>query len=703
MKTGLTLIAVAMVPVAVTCQADDGDKQIERMTVTASRSEKLDTELPLSIAHVSSEVLARDKPQHLSESLQSLSGVLVNQLSGGQGHNAAIRMPINYAGYTLYLQDNIPLQSAGFFNHNALWWSSANSALSRLEVIKGAGTSLYGSGAVAATVNVISPEVGDEAAGEAALMAGEHGYIRGRGSYSSGTHDGQGIRASAAYLHNDGWRQHAEVNKAEVNVLHEWQLGQQQSLKTTLIASDLDQQMNASLTEKQFRQDPTQSGLSAKVEQSDPRRKSRYVRLATEWSYDLGEHYYSLIPYARYRTNDYTATWQNNLPEVESSVTSFGLLALSQFTVFGGSELIAGMDLEHSKGDSYSFQPLTITTEGRGAATYPAGHVFYHDQTTLEAVSPYLQLSGELTEKLSYNLGGRYDHYRYEFDNYLKPYDNDGFGNRSLASRSDSFSHFSPKAALNYLVGQDASIYTRIARAIRIPTAGELYHLKTRDTSAQLEHISEEISNTYELGYKMNLQSLSLEAAVYYMDVDDAIVTAYDDFGASYRVNAASVVHKGIELGAKWQLSEAFELSLAYSRSKHEFDHYIQDQGRVDGKTGLSRAKDLSGNSLPMAPDYVANIRLYYQSQHWQGLNVMAEVQSIGDYWMDNENSRRYEGYTIANLKLNYELNSQLSLHARVSNLTDKQYALQSQLRYGREQIQPGAPRMIYAGLSYQF
>ena len=148
--------------VANTCYATSSENlpdgsaksDVERMTITATRKEALDTDLAMSVHGISKEELQMDNGQHVAESLNSISGVLIDQLSGGQGHKTSIRMPINTSGYYLFLQDNVPLQSAAFFNHNALWWSSFNSNVGRVEVLKGAGTALYGSGAVAATVNV---------------------------------------------------------------------------------------------------------------------------------------------------------------------------------------------------------------------------------------------------------------------------------------------------------------------------------------------------------------------------------------------------------------------------------------------------------------------------------------------------------------------------------------------------------------------
>ncbi|MCF2859975.1 TonB-dependent receptor [Pseudoalteromonas sp. SMS1] len=699
MKSGFSysLITIALLQADLANAQHDGTDTIEQIIVTASRSAKANTDLALSVGSVSKEVIRNDNAQHVSESLETIPGVLLNQLSGGQGHNAAIRMPINYGGYTLYLQDNVPLQSAAFYNHNALWWASTNSSTSRLEVIKGAGTSLYGSGAVAATVNVLSAPV-ENSVNEFATTFGEHGYNRFNGALTHHWSEQNGVRVSAAYLDNDGWREHSSVKKSEFNVLHEFAIDNKHSLKTSLIASQLDQQMLDALEGDEFEADPTQSGLSQNVLNIDPRRDTNYLRLSAEYQYDDAEFYASVIPYLRYRSNDYIATWQPNMPNVESTVRTLGLLVLSNFQHHSNFETTVGIDIERSEGEAYSYQPTTTTPPGKTPITYPEGHIFYHDTTRYTGISPYIQHIGHINEQLSYAIGARYDHNQYDFDNHRPVYDDDGFNNRSIPSRSDTFKHLSPKASLNYKLQDNASMYIRYASAIRLPTTSEMYHLKTKETSAQLSALREETSDTYEIGYKANIDNLSIEAAYYIMDVNDAIVTAYDDLMSSYRTNAGEVRHQGFEFGAHYTLDASWSVAFAYSQSKHEFGHYIQDQNRQDRDE-----KDFTGKSLQMAPEYVANVRLNHTSQRFDGLQVTAELKSIGDYWMDAANTEKYDGYTIANIKVNYQLSDALKLHARIANLTDKKYALQAEKRYGRERIQPGAPQTAYLGLSYTF
>jgi iron complex outermembrane receptor protein len=112
-----------------------------------------------------------------------------------------------------------------------------------------------------------------------------------------------------------------------------------------------------------------------------------------------------------------------------------------------------------------------------------------------------------------------------------------------------------------------------------------------------------------------------------------------------------------------------------------------------------------------MAPDYITNVRLRYLPSYLAGFSSQLELQSIGEYWMDDANStdpktglaRTYDGYSIVNLKARYQLNEQVSFHARIVNLTDKVYAQEAEYRYGKNSWSPGAPRTAYIGMNYQW
>ena len=676
-------------------------QEIERITISASRIAKKDIEQAIAVEFVGKSVLDQDNGQHIAESLNSVSGVLLNQLQGAHGHNAAIRMPINYSGYYLYLQDNIPLQSAAFFNHNALWWSSFNSTIKRIEVIKGAGTSLHGSGAIAATINTLSEDVSMEKTGGLDVTLGEYGYVKSKGYYSNAISENQGIAISGSVQSNEGYRDHTASQRGEIHIKHKYQ-GDNETLTTSFVASDLEQEMATNLLIDDFENNPKSSGLSPAVLASDPLRKSRYYRLSSTWDKVTDNVRISLIPYIRQRTNDYTATWNASMPKQESEVTTFGLLSYMSYEPSENGELILGLDVEHSQGDSLSFQAQTITTTGWGANTYEAGHQYYNDTTTYVGISPYIQYEYDITDQLTVSAGGRYDHNKYDFDNNLAPLDNDGYGKRRLSDRKDTFKHFSPKIALNYLIDDSSSVYARFANSFRIPTAGSLYHISSGSTDSLIGGVDVETSDTYEVGYKINHDVFNAQFSAYFMDLDDALVRAYTDEGFSYQVNAGRVIHKGLEFSINSQVTDEVEVSLALSKSIHEFDLYVVDAGKVDRK-GNSKEVDYSGNKLKLAPNYIANLRLVYTPSYVADLTSVLEVKSTGDYYMDDANSKKYGGYTVANVKFNYQLTDALRLHGRITNITDKYYAQQAEISYSREKYAPASGRMTYVGMSYRF
>lgn len=666
---------------------------VERMTITSTRKETLDTNLAMSVHGISKEELQMDNGQHVAESLNSISGVLIDQLSGGQGHKTSIRMPMNTSGYYLFLQDSVPLQSAAFFNHNALWWSSFNSNVGRMEVLKGAGTALYGSGAVAATVNILTEPVAEQAHTSIDVMLGADQYGKVQVSHSNKMSDKHGARASISYVTNDGWRDHTGSQRAEINLRHEYEISVTERLVTSFAASDLEQEMAGRLDDDQIENNRTNSGLSDEVLASDPLRKTQYMRLSTQWDQMNADSYYSLIPYLRHRTNDYTATWNKNMPKVQSTVNTMGLLALANFSHTADNETTVGIDFEYTEGDQLSYQPLDFTTSGWGADSFVKGEKYYDDTTTYTSISPYLQHKRSLSDNLDLTLGVRYDYAKYEFTNHLGTYGDIGHGKISLADRNDDFSHLSPKASLNYHLSENTSMYLRYANSFRLPTAGSLYHLTTKDSEVA-KPVDPETSDTYEIGYKGNFDNITFDAALYFMDVDDGIVHVYNEQGQRYLTNASRVLHKGIELSTLWVITDEFNLSVAYSKSKHEFDEH----------------ENYSGNEMRMAPDYITNVRLRYLPSYLAGFSSQLELQSIGEYWMDDANStddtgiaRKDDGYSIVNLKARYQLNDKVSFHARIRNLTDKVYVQGAEYRYGKNSWSPGAPRTAYIGMNYQW
>ncbi len=669
-------------------------KKLVTVVVTASRVSEVQSELPVAVGVVEEEQLALDQGAHIQDSTRQVAGVTINQLSGSSSHNTGIRMPLNYDGYYLFLQDSVPLQSSAFFNHNGLRWSSYNTSADQIEILKGAGSTLHGSGAVAATVNVISAEPQFTPEGKVSLFAGEHGYLQGKVQHTDALNDSQAILFAASALKDDGWRDHTSRERQELLVKHLWELDANNELKTQFQFSTMTDEMATSLSEDDYRNNPMDSGLSDQVLATDPERKSDFLRLSTEWRHLASDKLeISVIPYYRHNTNDYTATWRSYTPYNESAVDSFGILSKGRYQHGNGGETVFGLDLEHSESENLSYQPIDVTvTSYRGTTTdYISGFKYRDATTTYLNASPYVQHNQRVGRNLMLSAGVRYDISRFELDNRLAATDNDGYGNRQLKNRSDDFTSLNPKLGMNYKLDRNNNIYGRVAQANRLPTASQLYNLKSGDSDSLLGGLEEETSTTYELGYRYLTQDLGLTLSVYRMNIDDAIVSANDDNGDSYRTNAGEVRHQGIELEMGVDISDQWSMDLAASRSEHKYIHYINS------------GTDYSGKHQKLGPEVKAAATLSWRAQSQPEPNLQLQVDHFGDYWMDDANTQKADNYTVFHLKAQYALQSNLKLFSRIDNLTDKKYSTQAEVSYGRSKFYPALPRTVKAGVQYQW
>ncbi|MCV6590867.1 MAG: TonB-dependent receptor, partial [Marinobacterium sp.] len=502
----------------------------------------------------------------------------------------------------------------------------------------------------------------------------------------------QAYMVAASSLKDGGWRDHTARDRQELLAKHLWQLDDDNSLKTVLQLSRLDDESASSLLENQYRTDPTDNGLSDQVLAINPHRNSDFARLSVEWQHRINDRLsFSSIPYARYSTNDYVATWRSYTPIGETSIRTLGVLNKLDYRHDDGSTTLVGLDLERSESDSLSYQPFTVTTSGWSSNTYPQGFVYSDSTIEYQNLSPWLQHNWLMNEQLSLQLGLRYDYHRFELDNQLAETDDDGFGNRQLADRSDSFNSFSPKLALSYALTEESTVYGRVAQACRLPSASSLYSLKSGDSKSLAGGVEEETSTTYEVGYKLAKDALQLSLALYQMNIDDAIVSAYDSAGDHYRTNAGETRHRGLEIELGYRLSNDWKLQLALSESRHEFIDY------VNGST------DYSGNDMKMAPETKGNLALNWTPQAITGLTTQLQLEYFGSYWMDDDNSRRADSYSVVNLKARYDANEQWSLFARIDNLLDEEYATQQEIRYGKARFYPGKPLTVNAGVRYRW
>jgi len=149
---------------------------VEEIIVSSNRETQKRNEAPISIQTITKSIINDTKATRLDMLLNKASGVYMIDL-GNEQHTMSIRQPINYNSVYLYLEDGIPIRTIGDFNHNALIEIN-QSSLSRIEIIKGPASSLYGSEAIGGVVNFISQSPSVSFLPKIQAEIGSRGYKR---------------------------------------------------------------------------------------------------------------------------------------------------------------------------------------------------------------------------------------------------------------------------------------------------------------------------------------------------------------------------------------------------------------------------------------------------------------------------------------------------------------------------------------------
>ncbi len=672
--------------------AESSVVELSPISVTATGVEESVVEQPLSISTKGEKEVKLDQVIFQKDLLNSLSGVRIEQTGSVIGHTTAIRMPNNTGSYYLFMQDGIPVQSSGFFNHNGLAYTTFQTAKS-VEVLKGAGTALYGSDSIAAVINVQSmskPSKEQEISIKG--MGGSNGYGSASVEMSDTIDKDSAYRANASYMHSDGWRDHTNADRFEANVRYDQTLNSDNEIKVIFNTSITDAQQADSFNDYQKIEDGSTDASDdpnyyTALSKTDVRRKFDYARLSAEWTnYSFRDVEISLTPYVRYNRNRYVATWEKNLPSNDNEMMTLGLLQKNRYDASWG-RLIGGFDAEYTKSSMKYNQDFDITVAGWGGATYTTGSIYDYDVDYL-AIAPYLHAEYDITKKLMLTAGLRYDYNHYDYKNNLAQNSTDSSGvYYRRANTTDTFSHLSPKLSLSYKPSRETNIYLRYANGFKIPQASRLYSMKSGYEEVSL---NPETSNTFELGVKKIINKKSYaEIAAYYMSIDNTI-TKYTNAttGNYYYDNGDSTTHKGIEATIQSQVTQNWEARVAYSYSIH---NYVNDT-------------NYHNNEISQAPNHTGNARLIYSPSYVQGLRIMGEAQYVGSYWMDDDHSvDKYDGYTIGNLKADYQYSKSATFFAKVTNITDERYAVSARFAYGKSDYTPGDPRQFYAGLEYKW
>ncbi|MBB1642680.1 MULTISPECIES: TonB-dependent receptor [Sphingobacterium] len=149
-------------PAVILLQAAEEESELEEVQVSATRSTRTIANIPTRIEVIAGEELDEKgnmKPGDIRMLLAESTGIQTQQTSATSG-NSSIRIQGLDGKYTQIIRDGFPLYS-GFSGGLGLL-QIAPLDLQQVEVIKGSSSTLYGGGAIAGLVNLVSKKPTEE-------------------------------------------------------------------------------------------------------------------------------------------------------------------------------------------------------------------------------------------------------------------------------------------------------------------------------------------------------------------------------------------------------------------------------------------------------------------------------------------------------------------------------------------------------------
>jgi outer membrane receptor protein involved in Fe transport len=653
------------------------EQSIEKITVTSTRLNQNALTLGSNISWLDANTINQVDAKHINQTLVRIPGAWISR-GNGQEHLTAIRSPVltgaGACGAFYMAQDGISLRAPGFCNVNQLFDVNTEQA-ERIEILRGPGSTLYGSNAVHGVLNVITPDVFADQASTLALTLGPHDYTKGMFSLGK-VKDEHGLLVYGNLTDDGGYKDDSGLEQQKINVIHQYKSGAW-DIKNVLGFSNLNQDSSGFVEGFEAFKDPQ---LKKQNPNPEAFRDTQSFRAYSNIKYQVDETtLLSVSPYVRWASMEFLQHYLSWQPIENNSQKSIGLQVQLQKN-YSTLTLLSGIDLDYTQGELSEMQPEDFSP------TIPAGTHYDYD-VIAKVYSPFTQLQWHASPQLSLSAGLRYEVIDYDYQNNVSDGDVCDLGVESCrftrpADQVVDYSEWSYQFSSNYELTPENYIYANFSKGYRSPQATELFRLQAGQQVADLD--SEEIISL-EAGIKGQTKALFYDVTVFSMKKDNFI---FQDTNRQ-NVSNGETSHQGMELALKYKWQQ-FYLSASGTLSKHEYDSNL-----------LITSVNINGNEIDTAPEHMGSLQFGWEPMPKSFFEL--EWVHQGNYYLDPENTANYSGHNLLNLRAGFEVSENFSLNAEITNLTDEDYAERADYAFGSYRYFVGEPASIYVGAKVNF
>ncbi|MFO7718900.1 MAG: TonB-dependent receptor [Gillisia sp.] len=647
--------------------------------------------LPTSVSVISSEDLKRIDAVNLAQAFNTIPGVYVNQgaLNTTKLNIRGIGARSQYTTNRIQAYFNgIPLSTA----EGELTLDDIDpESLSRIEIIKGPASSIFGAG-LGGVINLYAAE-GEidktEATGE--VLFGSYGMLKKTISASHGT-ETTSLFANFSDLQTDGYRDNGEYTRKSGLIHGSLKTAENNKLSFLANFTRLKAFIPSSINESDFRNNPSVAA-------------SNWAAAKGFESYDTGllgvsyDHQFSssftntTSVYFSFR-DGYEPRPFDILKEERISAGVRTKFNLSAELFDRPSKISFGAEYYNEWYEVGTFENLYRDFQDQGSVL---GLRLSNNEQDRNYSNLFGQLNLELTDRWGLETGLNLNQTRYSLTDLFV---------QNVVDQSGDYEFktiLSPRIATSYEISSGKNLYASVSHGFSTPTVAE-----TLTPDGQLNtDLQPEMGINYEIGFKGNWlnNSLYTEVALYSIQIDDLLVAQRVAEDRYVGVNAGKTNHNGIEFFTGYTKRLTPELIIKpYINASINFFEFEEFQ---------DRESNFSGNKLPGVPSSTVNVGL--DLNIWNALNIYSNFFAVGEIPLNDANSAFSDNYTLLNIKAVYTIDLLQDLNLRftagINNLTNEKYAasvLPNAVGFGGAAPRfyyPGNPRNYFGGvgLNYQF
>lgn len=687
----------------------------DQIVVTATKTARSIKNVPASVSVITAEDIKAMNVDNVDQLLVRAAGIFDSRSRGnvGQPTPTVLMRGFSNASSVLVLLDGQPLNDA--YSGVVPWSVVPMDRIERIEVVKGPGSTLYGSSAMGGVINIITKTPKKSEASVSTRWETNNTLVNTL-NYSDRLNDKLSFRFDVVTKNSGGYASNQVVVSPSTKTYSTTYSNVSGWTPTTTTSGT-----PAILVGDQGKSQWNEHTLSGKlIYQFDAKRKLTFSMVNNAYYYTYGSENnwlqrngntfvntstsgftangktYQVLGNAFYGTpggrewnlynlgytdekngwkfttayTDITRNWNltgltSSTPRVQEKPNTRILFDLQKEFRLGVKE--SGV-LGFSYGIDKMFSNEYYVSNWRDISTKTSLYAQARGQAKTWAL--YGQGEHKFSSKWSLTAGLRYDHWTTS-DGMIQPL----YSRPVEYYEERSESSLSPKLALQYSLDKASNLYFSWSKAFQAPDLYRIYSASWSSTTQNIANpdLKPQKVSTFELGWKKEFsKKTSLNLAFFHNDVTDLIYkrtisgtgTSSDPTITQYQ-NAGTGEANGIELEVNHRFSPMWSGFMNYSW-----------QRSIITKNPASIATE--GKLVPYLPQHMLRLGVEYQKNKWSGslTGIFASKQYSSDTNSDTTNNvyGSYDPYFLVNFKLSYQLNSQNSLVLGIDNLFDTQY-----------------------------